>query len=74
MEEEKVKEKELERLVNEEVEKMWQKRLHQWQLERQARKKLLQDVMAGRAVQIRERCKLLVKLTWYLNDSQVYLL
>lgn len=69
-----MKEKELERLVNEEVEKMWQKRLHQWQLERQARKKLLQDVMAGRAVQIRERCKFLVKLTWYLNDSKVYLL
>lgn len=80
MEEEKVKEKELERLVNEEVEKMWQKRLHQWQLERQARKKLLQDVMAGRAVQIRERCKWLVKLTWCLmilqytlNDCTLYI-
>jgi hypothetical protein len=57
MEEEKVKERELEKLVNEEVEKMWQKRLNQWQLERQARKKLLQDVMAGRAVQIQERCE-----------------
>ncbi|KAK3098560.1 hypothetical protein FSP39_020643 [Pinctada imbricata] len=55
MEEERVKERDLERLVNEEVEKMWQKRLHQWQLERQARKKLLEDVLVVRAQQIRDR-------------------
>ncbi|XP_067667219.1 cilia- and flagella-associated protein 53-like [Haliotis asinina] len=55
MAEEKAKEIELERLINEEVEKMWQKRLNQWKLERLARKKLLQDVLDGRAVQIQER-------------------
>lgn len=57
MAEEKAKEIELERLISEEVEKMWQKRLNQWKLERLARKKLLQDVLDGRALQIRERCE-----------------
>ncbi|OWF34875.1 cilia- and flagella-associated protein 53-like [Mizuhopecten yessoensis] len=55
MEEEKVKEVELERLINEEVEKMWQKRLDQWRLERQARKKLMEDVLHVRAQQIQDR-------------------
>ncbi|KAJ8299832.1 hypothetical protein KUTeg_022579 [Tegillarca granosa] len=45
MEEERVKEKALEDLVNSEVEKMWQKRLAQWMMEREARKKLMEDVM-----------------------------
>lgn len=57
VEEEKIKEIELEKLVNQEVEKMWQKRLDQWRLERQARKKLLEDVLAVRAGQVNERCK-----------------
>lgn len=57
LEEERSKEKELERLINEEVEKTWQKRLHQWKLEHDARKKLLQDVLAARAVQVQERRK-----------------
>lgn len=51
------KEAELERLIHQEVEKMWQKRLNQWKLEREARKKLLADVLAGRARQLEERCK-----------------
>ncbi|XP_071169763.1 cilia- and flagella-associated protein 53-like [Mytilus edulis] len=54
-EEEIVKEIELERLIHEEVEKMWQKRLNQWRLEREARKKLLADVLRGRAIQLQER-------------------
>ena len=51
------KEVELERLIHQEVEKMWQKRLNQWKLEREARKKLLADVLEGRARQLQERCK-----------------
>lgn len=54
-EEEMAKEAELERLIHQEVEKMWQKRLNQWKLEREARKKLLADVLAGRARQLEER-------------------
>lgn len=54
-EEEKAKEVELERLIHEEVEKMWQKRLNQWRLEREARKKLLAEVLHGRAIQLQDR-------------------
>lgn len=36
---------------------MWQKRLAQWKLEREARKKLLKDVLAVRAEQVQERCE-----------------
>ena len=36
---------------------MWQKKLAQWRLEKQARKKLLQDVLASRQLQVAERCK-----------------
>jgi len=54
-EEERRKEIELEKLVNEEVENMWQKRLQQWKLEREARKKLLADVLVIRAKQINDR-------------------
>ncbi len=56
-EEEKVKERELEALIQQEVERMWQKRLAQWKLEREARKKLLRDVLAIRANQVQERCE-----------------
>ena len=56
-EEEKEEEEKLQGLIQEEVEKNWQKRLDQWRNERLARKKLLEDVMAGRAVQIQRRCK-----------------
>ncbi|XP_050400644.1 cilia- and flagella-associated protein 53 [Patella vulgata] len=55
MEEERRKEKELDALCNEEVEKTWQKRLEGWRQERLARKRLLNDVLAGRAEQIRDR-------------------
>jgi len=36
---------------------MWQKRLAQWKLEREARKKLMRDVLAVRAEQVQERRK-----------------
>ncbi|ESO89587.1 hypothetical protein LOTGIDRAFT_204314 [Lottia gigantea] len=55
MEEEQRKERKLDALCNEEVEKSWQKRLEGWRQERLARKRLLDDVMAGRAEQIRDR-------------------
>ncbi|XP_053406176.1 cilia- and flagella-associated protein 53-like [Mercenaria mercenaria] len=54
-EEERIRERELEQLIQQEVERMWQKRLAQWRLEREARKKLMQDVLAVRAEQVRDR-------------------
>ncbi|KAI8789300.1 cilia- and flagella-associated protein 53-like [Biomphalaria glabrata] len=55
MEDEKAREKELEKLIQNEVEAAWEKRIDQWRKERVARKLLLEDVMAGRAKQIQER-------------------
>lgn len=76
-EEEKAKEVELERLIHEEVEKMWQKRLNQWRLEREARKKLLAEVLHGRAIQLQDRCKLILHdilfsiLMYYFYNMQL---
>lgn len=55
LEEEKAKERELERLIQQEVEAAWQKRLDQWRAERLARKQLLEEVIAGRNQQLQER-------------------
>lgn len=54
-EEERIREHELEQLIQQEVERMWQKRLAAWKLEREARKKLLQDVLSVRAQQVQDR-------------------
>lgn len=54
--EEKAKEAEMEAIINSEVEKNWQKRLAQWRLEREARKRMLEEVMRERGRQISERC------------------
>ena len=72
MVEERAKEAELERLINEEVEKMWQKRLEQWRTERKARKKLLEDVLAVRADQIRDRRELFYDL--YISNNKMFIL
>lgn len=55
MEEEKAREKELDKMIDSEVEKMWQKRLNQRRLEREARKRLLEDVLAGRKLQLQAK-------------------
>ena len=56
-EEEKRREKELDRIVNEEVEKQFQKRLAQWKAEKKARKDLLEKVVKERQQQIADKCK-----------------
>ena len=56
-EEEKRREKELDRLVEEDVKMMWAKRLHQWRLEKEARHRLMQDVMETRRKQLQEKRK-----------------
>lgn len=55
--EEKAREVELEKLIQQEVEAAWEKRIDQWRRERKARKLLMDDVMAGRAKQIQERLR-----------------
>lgn len=56
-EEEEQKERELDQLCDLEVEKMWDKRIKQWKLEKAARRKLLEDVMAARRLQLQEKCE-----------------
>ena len=61
--EEEERERELERLVNEEVEKKWAHTMKQYKLERDARQKLLANVMKTRQEQIEERSKLNLNFT-----------
>lgn len=56
--EEEDREKELERVVNEEVEKKWAQTIQQYKLERAARQKLLANVMKSREQQMEDRSKL----------------
>ena len=55
--EEAAKEKEMDRLCDLEVEKMWDKRIKQWRLEKQARKQLLAEVMDSRRKQLDQKRK-----------------
>ena len=57
-EEEARREAEVDRLIDEDVEKMWQKKIAQWRIEREARNRLMQDVMETRKRQLQEKCKL----------------
>ena len=52
------REKQVERLVNEEVEKQWARKMEQYRLERVARKRLMDNVLKTREQQIEERSKL----------------
>lgn len=56
-EEEKAREAEMEAIISAEVEANWQKRLAQWRREKEARRKMLEEVMSERNRQIQERCK-----------------
>lgn len=49
------REKDLERMVNDEVEKKWAQTMEQYRLEREARKQLLANVMKSRQQQIEDR-------------------
>lgn len=53
--EEKAAEAELDRHVDAEVEKAWQKKLAQWRLEKEARHRLLQEVLAARQQQVADK-------------------
>lgn len=53
--EEEDREKELDSLIQAEVEKQWARRLEQWKQEKVARRKLMQDVLNTRKKQIEEK-------------------
>lgn len=52
---ERQRELELERVCDAEVEKMWDKKVKQWRLEKDARRKLMEDVMESRRHQLMEK-------------------
>ena len=56
--EERQREQELDSLLSAEVEKQWARRTEQWHKEREARRKLMDDVMKTRRQQIQEKCRL----------------
>lgn len=49
------REAEIDRMISAEVERQWQKRLSQWAKERNARKRLMEEVLAIRRQQVEER-------------------
>nr|XP_004226085.1 cilia- and flagella-associated protein 53 [Ciona intestinalis] len=55
LEEETRREKELDRLIDVDVAAMWSKRIHQWKLEKEARNRLMRDVMETRRKQLQEK-------------------
>ena len=50
-----MREKELDSMINAEVEKQWQVQLNQWNREKEARRKLLREVVDTRKKQIHEK-------------------
>lgn len=56
-EQELAREKELEEIMNEEIQKSWQKRIDQWNRESEARQRLLREVIEIRRQQVEDRCK-----------------
>lgn len=56
-EEENAQEKELDRILEEEKAKQWAKKDKQLQLEKEARKQLMNEVMCTRKLQVQEKCK-----------------
>ena len=50
---EEMRERELDSLINVEVEKQWNKRVENWRMEKQARNKLMKDVLEDRKIQVR---------------------
>ena len=52
---EEAREREIDKLCDVEVEKMWQKKIAQWKVERKARQTLLEQVMDGRRKQVEDK-------------------
>ncbi|KAI6656789.1 Coiled-coil domain-containing protein 11-like [Oopsacas minuta] len=52
---EEMRDRELDSLINDEVEKQWNKRVENWRMEKQARDKLMKDVLEDRRKQLEEK-------------------
>lgn len=59
--EEEKKEREVDEMVSAEVERQWAQRIAQWRKEKEARRKLMQEVIQTRHEQIKQKCMSLVK-------------
>jgi len=57
LEEEKQREKHMDKLLDDEIAKVWAKKAEQMRLEKEARKQLLKDVLETRQLQLEEKCK-----------------
>jgi hypothetical protein len=57
----KAREEELTRLVDADVAAMWDKRIQQWKLEKEARNRLMLDVMETRRKQLKEKLEALAR-------------
>ncbi|CAI9727089.1 Hypothetical predicted protein [Octopus vulgaris] len=53
--EEEARKKEMERMIHEDIEKQWQKRLKQWRLDREMRRVLMDDVLRIRSRQVMDK-------------------
>ena len=59
--EEEEKEREVDEMVSAEVERQWAQRIAQWRKEKEARRKLMQEVIETRQEQIKQKCMSSVK-------------
>ena len=73
-EEERRRELEMEKVCDAEVEKMWERRVRQWKMEKMARQKLLEEVLESRRQQIQQKCTCIKRLTIVLLDFHVSVL
>ncbi len=65
-EEEKRREKELDQIIEEDVERQFQKRLNEWKLQKQARKDLFEKVLKERRLQVEEKSKCFSQMRFYI--------
>jgi len=70
-EEQQRREKELETICDSEVEKMWDRRVRQWKIEKTARQKLLDEVLASRRQQIQQKR---MSRSWCSFDLGLYVI
>ncbi len=72
LEEEKRREKEIEQIIDSEIEKQFQKRLAQWKAEKEARRRLLEDVLRERKQQVEDKSKFGVGNVLFFNDYHFF--
>ena len=69
---ERQRELELDALLSVEVEKQWAKRAAQWRKEREARRKLMDDVMKARRQQVQGKCETILYYSTHVAFAYKY--